>query len=109
MSKEQFYIYQEDLIQFSFREEYLSITEMVVRLNEKFCKEGMKKLRTETITNHLQKKGFLFLDSDGRKRPSQKGKLLGIAVKQKEGKDYFVNQYNRRAQKYILNQLPFIM
>ena len=62
MKKEEFYIYQEELIRYKFSHDKLSISKMVVELNKQFCSAGMKKLRIETITNYLVKQGFLFLN-----------------------------------------------
>ena len=107
MKKEEFYIYQEELIRYKFSHDKLSISKMVVELNKQFCSAGMKKLRIETITNYLVKQGFLFLNEEGYKRPAIEGKVLGISVEKivKENKEYMVNQYNRRAQSYVLDML----
>lgn len=47
------------------------------------------------------------MNEEGYKRPTIKGKVLGISVEKivKENKEYMVNQYNRRAQSYVLDML----
>jgi len=108
MNKRNFYIYQEDLIRYEVSQKPLTISQLVEDLNKKYGQENMKKLRTDTITNYLNVMGYLVVDNKNRKRPTQKGRLLGIEVGciiDKEGKKHEVNLYNERAQKYILDNL----
>ena len=37
----------------------VTISQLVGDLNKNFCKENMKKLRSEIITNYLNAKGYL--------------------------------------------------
>lgn len=107
MSKRKFYIYQEELIRYKVSTESITISQLVRDLNDRYCKEDMVKLRTETITNYLSDKGYLFLE-DNKKRPTFKGKLLGIEVgciTDRNGQTHEVNLYNERAQKYVLDNL----
>lgn len=112
MVKKEFYIYQEDLIKYELKEEFLTISKLVVNLNVKYCESDMKKLRTETITDFLLMKGYLYLDKDTYKKPTLKGKILGITrgeISDKEGNKYSVNLYNLRAQKYIIDNIYDIL
>lgn len=107
MGKRKFYIYQEDLIQYKIVNTHINISKMVNNLNLQFREENMKALRSEEITTYLERKGFLFLD-DNRKKPTKKGKLLGIKVEKYydlKGNEYEMNIYNECAQKYILDNL----
>ena len=104
MNKKDFYIYQEDLIRYKISQSNITISQLVEDLNKYYCQENMQKLRTEKITNYLSAKGYLFLNEEMKKRPTLKGKLLGIEVEritQKNGQLYEVNLYNERAKKYI--------
>ena len=108
MNKKKFYIYQEDLIRYMVSQEPWTISQLVEDLNKRYSQEDMQKLRTDTITNYLHAKGYLTIDDRNRKRPTQKGRLLGIKVDRitdTEGKEYKVNLYNARAKKYILDNL----
>ena len=112
MKKREFYIYKEDLIKYKAKQEPVRISQMVEDLNNKFCLENMKKLRTTNITNFLLKQNYLCLSKDGRKRPTSNGKLLGIQIGQFEdenGNKIPVNLYNIRAQQYILDKLYQIL
>ena len=51
--KKKFYIYQEDLIKYQVAYEAIGISQFVEALNNMFCVNGMKKLRTNQITNFL--------------------------------------------------------
>lgn len=108
MQKKEFYIYQEDLIKYEIQKEFVSISQLVEDINIKYCDEDMKKLRTTAITDFLQSQGYLFVNETGRKRPTRKGKILGISqgfiLDETENK-YQVNLYNERAQRYILDNL----
>ena len=108
--KKDFYIYQEDLINYEITTNEITITDLVMDLNCKLCMDGMKKLRTEAITNYLQSKGYLEYDQEKRKKkPTILGNLLGIDVRRRFNKErnieYDVNVYDRNAQKYILDNL----
>ena len=108
--KKDFYIYQEDLIKYEILTNEITISDLVIDLNRKFCVEGMKRLRTETITDYQEIKGYLeFEQEERKKRPTTLGNLLGIYVRhqlnEKEDIEYDVNIYNRNAQKYILDNL----
>ncbi len=112
MKKKKFYIYQEDLIRYEVGQELLTISQFVDNLNQRYCTDGMKKLRTDSITNYLCAKGYLILDNEKRKKPTQKGKILGIEsgyIIGKAGKRYIANLYNARAKQYILDNLYEIM
>ncbi len=55
MKKISFYIYQEDLIKYETEQEYVTISQLVCDLNQKYCTANMLRLRTETITEYLKK------------------------------------------------------
>ena len=80
MNKRNFYIYQEDLIRYEVSQKPLAISQLVEDLNKKYGQENMRKLRTDIITNYLNVMGYLVVDNKNRKRPTQKGRLLGIEV-----------------------------
>lgn len=106
MKKKKFYIYQEDLIQYQINRDYITISQMVNELNLKFCQDNMKKLRSEVITDFLVENGFLVLNTNKRKIPTKKGEILGIKYKKYidlNGIEYEINMYNKRAQKFILD------
>lgn len=108
MKKRKFYVYQEDLIRYRVRQEKITISQLVEDINAKYCQEDMLKLRTETITNYLTVNGYLAVSDAGKKRPTLKGKLLGIdagLMTDKSGQEIEVNLYNERAQNYILDNL----
>ncbi len=108
MKKKEFYIYQEDLIQYQIKRDYITISQMVNELNLKFCQNNMKKLRSEVITDFLVENGFLVLNTNKRKVPTKKGEILGIKYKkyiEKNAVEYEMNMYNKRAQKFILDNL----
>lgn len=111
MKKTEFYIYKEDLIEFHPKKE-MTISQFVEILNEKYCINNMKKMRTKKITDYLLKKGYLCLNDNGKKTPTIKGKLLGIRIakiQSKSGEIVQVNLYNVRAQKYILDNFYVII
>ena len=108
MKKKKFYVYQEDLIRYKIDMEKVTISKLVEDLNSKFSQENMQKLRTETITNYLMLNGYLTIIDSDQKRPTLKGKLLGIEVgmiTDKRGQEIEVNLYNERMQNYILDNL----
>ena len=81
MKKISFYIYQEDLIKYETEQEYVTISQLVCDLNQKYCTANMLRLRTETITEYLKEQNYLCVDK------------------------YVVNLYNKKAQQYILDNL----
>ena len=108
MAKRKFYVYQEDLIRYKLLQETVTISQLVEELNKKYSQDDMQKLRTETITNYLTNNGYLVVNDNGKKRPTFKGKILGIEVgyiTDKVGQEIEVNLYNDRAQKFILDNL----
>lgn len=108
MNKRKFYIYQEDLIRYEISKDLLTISKLVDDLNQRYCMEDMKKLRTDTIIKYLCIKGYLIIDENNKKKPTLKGNLLGIKeeyITDRLGEKYKVNLYNKRAQKYILDNL----
>ena len=78
MGKKEFYIYQEDLIKYKESQVPVNLSKFVKDLNIKFCEEDMKKLRTEKITTFLVERGYLLEGEERYRRPTTKGKLLGI-------------------------------
>lgn len=108
MAKKKFYVYQEDLIRYRFLQATVTISQLVEDLNKKYSQEDMQNLRTETITNYLTANGYLTVSDTGKKRPTFKGKILGIEVGHiidKSGQEIEVNLYNNKAQKFILDNL----
>lgn len=108
MDKSEFYIFQEDLIRIRPYEKAMSISEIVGDLNNRFASENMKKLRIEIVVNYLIKKNFLYLDENNKKKPTQKGSILGISIKENinsNNEKYTCIIYNEKAQQFILDHL----
>ena len=112
MGKKQFYIYQEDLIKYKESQVPVNLSKFVKDLNIKFCEEDMKKLRTEKITTFLVERGYLLEGEERYRRPTTKGKLLGIFtdnILDKTGQERLVNFYTSKAQRYILDNMYEIL
>lgn len=108
MKKRGFYIYQEDLASYRAKQEPVAISDMVRELNQTYCQPDMRRLRTQDITDYLCGRGYLAPDEGGRKRPTRKGRALGIEtgfLTAKDGRRVEVNLYHTRAQQYILDRL----
>ena len=72
----------------------------------------MKKLRTEKITTFLVERGYLLEGEERYRRPTTKGKLLGIFtdnILDKTGQERLVNFYTSKAQRYILDNMYEIL
>lgn len=107
MFKESFYIYQEDLVKIVPTEEGKCVSEIVQCLNT-YCMTNMKKLRTTQITNYMVDKGYLCEDERGIKRPTLRGRMLGISMgkrKNESNEEFSVNVYSKKAQMYIYDHL----
>lgn len=95
-----------DFICYQKYQKLVPISQLVEDLNNKYCTDDMKKLRTTQITNYLLRQGYLYLDEEERKRPTTKGKMIGIQIGEiidKSGEEITVNLYDLRAQQYILD------
>ena len=107
MKKNSFYIFQEELICYKPCKDIVTISGFVEELNRAFGKEGMKRLRSSPFIDYLMNRGFLEM-VNGEIRPTRKGELLGISIKElsdKEGYRHCLNVYDRKAQQYLLDHL----
>ena len=97
-------------------EEMISISDFCKMINEKVvvCK-SMNKLKATQIVSGLVKLGFLINDMYDNKEikvPTKKGLEIGIQKVSKInscGDEYFVNLYNKDAQKYIIDNIDDIL
>lgn len=106
--KNEFYVFQEDLIQFNIEANNITLSEFVQIINKAFCREGMKKLRVETITKFLCARNMLHVNDKGKIIPTTKGNLWGITEEMRmteEKEEYRVNIYSKRMLIYLLDNL----
>lgn len=77
------------------------------RLND-FRLKGTKPIAYTTITNWLVKEGYLYVDEEHMKAPSEEGKKIGILFSLRRasgGKEYYVIEYSKNAQQFIVDNL----
>ena len=109
--KREFYIYQEELVNFRIDCNAITLSEYVKILNDNFCEADMKKLRTESIVSYLITHNFLN-ETDKKLIPTLKGKLLGIAQEERtlpSGDKYIVNVYSNSMLKHITDNIYSII
>lgn len=85
------------------------ISQLVGHINDKIADGRMKKLSSTTVTSWLAELGFLeSLNGTRGKRPTQRGRALGISTQQQPGLkgDYTAVIYSPAAQQFILDNLP---
>lgn len=115
VKRNEFRLTEEQVAAFMYSEEPLKITEITERLNM-LKDESLRTIQPVRITNWLLSQGILETDlftyGKESRLPSEKGKQLGITIKQvarDNGEKYAVNLYNMNAQKFIINNLNSIL
>lgn len=116
-SKEEspFYLTSEQLQNFEYSDTPISISEITHKINELATDEKRRKLKATDITEWLLSVGLLKIETvNGRncKFPTYDGAKLGLSVERRDPKDgdgYFVTLYDRKAQKFVLDNLSKIM
>ena len=85
-----------------------SVTNFVKKINEVNCKDHMKPLNTKVIPAWLLKEGYLELDENEKKVPTEKGIAIGLKkayTMTSGGFLYSYVEYNEEAQKFVLENL----
>ena len=89
-------------------EKEVAISHFVNRINEMNSFEDMKQAKYTKILNWLIEQEYLFINSDNKKEPTEKGIEIGISYKLKETKNgrlYYVTEYDSNAQRFILENI----
>lgn len=101
----------EILDEFTYKED-LSITHVLNQIYEPLADVNVKKISASKITSVLKEEGYLLDEQNpetgkNRKVPSEKGKLLGIYMVEREysGRVYQTVTYNQNAQEYVVKVL----
>ena len=103
-----FYLTEDELKNFNFSNEPLSITHIVKRFNELIKNDNMKKLTYKNITDWLTKEGLIYkkkTGGSGRTFPTQDGLDLGIFTERRSSPkgEYNAVLYSNGAQHYIVD------
>ncbi len=109
-----FSITQEELLNYSYSEELISISKIAKHINDLKINKNMEKLKATIICNWLIETGFLIegiLYEKKVKRPTEKGLQLGISIEHRIGgyRDYDILLYNKTAQKFIIDNMQKII
>lgn len=114
-NKISFYLSDEEKTQINYSDKPIPISEFCYYLNGHVY-SGMKKIHATQITRWLLDQGYLrseqWRDEIYLKKPTNKGKKLGISSESKcndYGDEYEVNLYNSNAQRFIVNHLEDIV
>lgn len=95
----------------------LSISHFANQLNEGLDENTYNKIKYNMITSWLKSSGYLEIIGENRTNkkqtvPTLKGRELGIYLEErdiKQGKKYLVVMYNRKAQKFILDNMETVL
>ena len=94
----------------------ISISMFTYRINQHINSNKMKKIKASQITNWLMSKGFLneIESEDGKKFKilTDKSDMIGISSEQRKskyGREYGVNLYDEKAQRFIIDHLDEIV
>ena len=104
----------EQIGRFQFFESPIHVTAIAERLNFLREDEHMRRLKHRSITDFLEREGFLtsYTDTAGahKRKPTDQGLALGISVEMRDGYKgpYTVILYDQNAQQYILDHLDEI-
>ncbi|MBO5411576.1 MAG: hypothetical protein J6A38_00630 [Clostridia bacterium] len=109
-----FHISEEELNQYEYSDEPISITHVVRRINDLINQNEVKRLSYKVVSDWLKDIGMLE-DANGRYGnartcPSKIGEELGISIEKRistQG-EYFATYYNRNAQEFIINHIQAI-
>ena len=114
--KAPFYISAEEISRFKPSQKPISASEIAKRINSLASPENCVKLRYGDIAVWLIKIGMLMeqTDIDGKtvKRPTDKGRDLGISIENRigmSGNRYTVVVYNQEAQQFIVDNIEAVM
>lgn len=85
----------------------ISITGFTKRLNDYLFNRTKTKVKYKVLLNWLIEEGYLFINEDNRKEPTEKGKEIGISYRSKKNGDsyYYITEYNKNAQIFILDNI----
>ncbi len=115
-SKEPFYISAEEISKFEFSKRPISVSEIAKRINDIANLENRVKLKYGDIAAWLIKIGLLteHTTDEGKtvKRPTDKGKAMGISVENRSGMNgvwYTAVVYNQDAQQFIIDNIEAVM
>ncbi|MCR5457455.1 MAG: hypothetical protein K6F14_05220 [Clostridiales bacterium] len=112
--KEPFSVTKEQLSKYVFEETPIPVSEIAHKINTLINLKKYSKLQSTSINLFLINKEFLVekLSSNDRKYkiPTPQGLLLGITREERTGEQetYYVNVYDKFAQKYILDHIEEI-
>ena len=110
-----FNISDDELNNYEYSDEPISITHVVKRINNLVNQNQVKGLSYKVVLEWLKEVGLLE-DADGRYGnakicPTEEGKSLGITIEKRIGNrgEYFGIYYNRNAQEFIVNHIQSII
>ena len=110
-----FSISEEELGNYEYSDEPISITNVVKRINNLINQNEIKGLSYKVVSKWLKTIGMLE-DSNGkygnaRTCPTKAGEELGITIERRIGNrgEYFATYYNRNAQEFIINHVQSII
>ena len=113
--KTAFIITDEELNNYSYSDEPISITHVVRRINNLVNQNEIKRLSYKEVVNWLKSIEILE-DANGRYGnaktcPTEAGKELGITIEKHIGNrgEYFATYYNRNAQEFIINHIQYVL
>ena len=103
-----FYLTEDELKNFNFSNEPLSITHIVKRFNKLCNNESMKKLTYKNIASWLMSEGLICkkdMNGSNRTMPTQLGLDLGIVTELRTSSkgEYYAVLYSNGAQHYIVD------
>lgn len=112
--KNPFNITKEEISKYKYSDEDLTISKIVKKINELRTNENMTKLKATDVCNWLISVGLMIegtLYDKKVKRPTEKGKLIGMYVEHRIGTTmgYDVILYKRGAQKFIIDNIEKII
>lgn len=93
----------------------VTVSEITGRINELTEGEEGRKIKAADITSFLMERGFLEVVQEGEgscaKRPTEKGRELGISVQERTGRigPYRVTVYDADAQRYIMDGIDALL
>ena len=108
-----FNIKKEEINKYKYSEEDLTISKIVKKINELRPSDNMTKLKATDVCNWLISIGLMMegtLYDKKVKRPTEKGKLIGMYVEHRIGTTmgYDVILYKKGAQKFIIDNIEKI-
>lgn len=88
-------------------EKVTTISKLVRRINETNCTDNMKPLRYRAVNAWLIKEGYLSVDINNKKVPTDKGLDIGLSKVLYTGRygGFYVVEYNEQAQRFVLENI----